>query len=70
MEGLELILAFVNTVDLEEGREELDSAAALGQWLAVHGLVSESSVVRQPLDQLPAQHSCRAQDQNPHGVGA
>ena len=43
MEGLELILAFVNTVDLEEGREELDSAAALGQWLAVHGLVSESS---------------------------
>ena len=43
MEQLELILEFVNTVDFEEDREELDSAAALQRWLAAHGLVSESA---------------------------
>ena len=41
MNGLELILDFVNTVDFEEGRDELDSAASLQRWLAGHGLVSE-----------------------------
>jgi predicted RNA-binding Zn ribbon-like protein len=43
MEELELIREFVNTVDLEEEREDLDSAAALQRWLAAHGLVSESA---------------------------
>jgi len=43
MEQLELILDFVNTVDFEEDREELDSAAALRRWLAAHGLVSEGA---------------------------
>ena len=41
MEELELILDFVNTIDIEEDREELDSAASLQRWLAAHGLVSE-----------------------------
>jgi hypothetical protein len=43
MEQLELILDFVNTVDFEEDREELDSAASLQRWLAAHGLVAENA---------------------------
>jgi predicted RNA-binding Zn ribbon-like protein len=37
---LELVRAFVNSVDLEDGKDELDSPAALGTWLAERGLVA------------------------------
>ena len=37
---LELVRAFVNTVDIEEGEEELHSAGALAAWLAEHGLAT------------------------------
>jgi predicted RNA-binding Zn ribbon-like protein len=35
---LELVRAFVNTLDIEERTEELDSPAALASWLASRGL--------------------------------
>ena len=35
---LAVIEAFVNTVDLEDGDEALSIPAALGDWLAAHGL--------------------------------
>jgi predicted RNA-binding Zn ribbon-like protein len=35
---LALIEAFVNTVDLEDGREDLGTPGALSAWLAAHGL--------------------------------
>jgi predicted RNA-binding Zn ribbon-like protein len=36
---LEHVRAFVNTLDLEQDDEHLDSASALGDWLAEHELV-------------------------------
>jgi predicted RNA-binding Zn ribbon-like protein len=36
--ALELVRLFVNTVDLEDGGDELSSPAALAAWLEVHGL--------------------------------
>jgi predicted RNA-binding Zn ribbon-like protein len=36
---LELPLAFVNTLDVEEARDEFGSAEALRTWLAGHGLL-------------------------------
>jgi len=36
---LELVRAFVNSVDLEERREELDGAAGLGAWLRSRDLL-------------------------------
>jgi predicted RNA-binding Zn ribbon-like protein len=38
---LTLIEAFVNTVDIEDGAEELVSPEALAAWLAAHGLEVE-----------------------------
>ena len=35
---LELVRAFVNTLDIEERTDELDSPAALASWLAARGL--------------------------------
>lgn len=35
---LELVRAFVNTLDIEAGTDELSSPAALAAWLAGHGL--------------------------------
>jgi predicted RNA-binding Zn ribbon-like protein len=37
-EELAVIEAFVNTVDLESGQEDLATPEALGEWLAGHGL--------------------------------
>jgi|SRR5919108_1902548 predicted RNA-binding Zn ribbon-like protein len=37
--NLELVLAFVNTRDLEDNTDELASAAALGAWLRARGLL-------------------------------
>src|SRR5437868_7792744 len=38
--GLRLVQAFVNTNDLEDGRDELDSPQALQAWLDRHGLLT------------------------------
>ncbi len=35
---LETVRAFVNTLDIEEGAEQLSSPAALEDWLVAHGL--------------------------------
>jgi len=40
MESLELVESFVNTADLEEGRDDLRDAPGLVGWLADRGLVS------------------------------
>jgi predicted RNA-binding Zn ribbon-like protein len=36
--ALAIVQAFVNTLDIEQGTEELDSPAALDRWLAAAGL--------------------------------
>lgn len=36
--GLALVIDFVNTRDLDEGTDALDSPRALGHWLTEHGL--------------------------------
>jgi predicted RNA-binding Zn ribbon-like protein len=38
MNSLELIESFVNTAELEEGRDDLREPAGLAHWLAEHGL--------------------------------
>jgi predicted RNA-binding Zn ribbon-like protein len=38
---LELVRAFVNTVDMEQGEERLESAAALAAWLIEHRLAPD-----------------------------
>jgi predicted RNA-binding Zn ribbon-like protein len=42
---LEQIQALVNTVDLESGQEDLDSPAALRQWLVSRGLLDAAAPV-------------------------
>lgn len=42
---LELVRAFVNTVDLEDGAEELSDPPALARWLAARGLLPGGSRV-------------------------
>jgi predicted RNA-binding Zn ribbon-like protein len=37
---LEQVRAFVNTIDIEDGTEQLESPDALARWLAAHGLAS------------------------------
>jgi predicted RNA-binding Zn ribbon-like protein len=39
---LEHVRAFVNTADLEQGTDALESPGALARWLAEHGLASAS----------------------------
>ena len=38
---LAVVRAFVNTLDIDEGMEELGDPAALAAWLAAHGLLDE-----------------------------
>jgi predicted RNA-binding Zn ribbon-like protein len=38
MNSLELVEAFVNTAELEEGRDDLREPSGLAHWLAEHGL--------------------------------
>jgi predicted RNA-binding Zn ribbon-like protein len=38
--ALEQVRAFVNTIDVEQGTEQLDQPAALADWLVEHGLAS------------------------------
>jgi predicted RNA-binding Zn ribbon-like protein len=40
---LEVVRGFVNTLDLEEDREELDTPAAAAAWLAEHGLLQDDA---------------------------
>jgi predicted RNA-binding Zn ribbon-like protein len=40
---IELVRSFVNTVDLDDGTDELDGPAALGAWLASVGLVDKGT---------------------------
>ena len=41
----ELVIDFVNSVDLRPYKEELDSPAALSRWLAGRGLVAPGARV-------------------------
>jgi predicted RNA-binding Zn ribbon-like protein len=43
---LELVRAFVNTRDVEDGSDELESPAALDAWLAAHELLGEGAGAR------------------------
>jgi predicted RNA-binding Zn ribbon-like protein len=47
---LELIRAFVNTNDWDEGIEQLTTAAKLGEWLAEHGLAVDRTLRRPDLE--------------------
>jgi len=40
---LELVRTFVNTLDIEDGIDELADPAALGRWLRAHGLLRGGS---------------------------
>jgi predicted RNA-binding Zn ribbon-like protein len=40
---LELVRTFVNTLDIEDGVDELADPAALGRWLRAHGLLRGGS---------------------------
>ncbi|TNF80532.1 MAG: CGNR zinc finger domain-containing protein [Acidobacteria bacterium] len=42
---LRVLQAFVNTRDIEGGTDELESAAALGAWLAAWGLLPEGTAL-------------------------
>lgn len=52
---LRLLQSFVNTLDAEESREELDSPEALGAWLARQGLMEPDA----PISEIEW-HSARA----------
>jgi predicted RNA-binding Zn ribbon-like protein len=38
--SLESVRAFINTMDIENGTDEISSPPALGAWLAEHGLIA------------------------------
>lgn len=40
----ELVRSFVNTIDVDEGTDELDHPDRLAAWLATHGLVPKGTV--------------------------
>lgn len=42
-DGLDLVLDFVNTADLETGAEALAGPSELGSWLAGHGLLPDDA---------------------------
>src|SRR5687767_12294693 len=44
---LYVVQRFVNSLDLEDGDEQLGSPAALGEWLAEHGLMAPGEPVSQ-----------------------
>ena len=48
---LELVRSFVNTLDVEEGVDELADPAALGSWLREHGLMRGRAATRAELEQ-------------------
>jgi predicted RNA-binding Zn ribbon-like protein len=42
-EQLDLVRKFVNSLDVEESKDELDTTASLAAWLSAHGLAGEDS---------------------------
>src|SRR5260370_35905633 len=40
-----MVQAYVNTVDLQDGPEELSDPSALGRWLVAHGLMQSGQEV-------------------------
>jgi predicted RNA-binding Zn ribbon-like protein len=48
--GLELVRAFVNTLDIEEGAEALDSPPALTGWLVEHTLLPPGDGAARPAE--------------------
>ncbi|HEV2814283.1 MAG TPA: ABATE domain-containing protein [Solirubrobacteraceae bacterium] len=51
---LELIRSFVNTLDVEDGEDELATPEALAEWLAEHGLLDEGAATRGDLKRATA----------------
>jgi predicted RNA-binding Zn ribbon-like protein len=49
---LELVRAFVNTLDIEAGTDELSTPEALAAWLAGHGLTGGGASEREPAGQF------------------
>ncbi|HEX2027786.1 MAG TPA: CGNR zinc finger domain-containing protein [Nitriliruptorales bacterium] len=47
---LGVVEAFVNTVDLESGRDALSDPTQLGRWLAQHGLLLRGERIHEPAD--------------------
>lgn len=43
---LELVRAFVNTLDVESGEDELATPAALAEWLVAHGVLEAKAYAR------------------------
>jgi predicted RNA-binding Zn ribbon-like protein len=56
--NLELVRSFVNTWDAEERTEALESPAALGAWLAEHGLLPPGA----PVDDDDLAHALRLRE--------
>jgi predicted RNA-binding Zn ribbon-like protein len=54
---LQLVIDFVNTLDLEQGREALDTPAALATWLGERGL--SAGPLRARPEQLHRAHALR-----------
>jgi predicted RNA-binding Zn ribbon-like protein len=50
--SLELVRSFVNTLDVEDGVDELADAASLRSWLAAHGLMRGRRVTRADLEKV------------------
>lgn len=42
---LELVRAFLNTIDVEDGSDRLDSPGPAGRWLRDHGLISRGDTI-------------------------
>src|SRR3954453_10921761 len=53
--SLDLVIDFVNTVDLDRGEDELLDAAALSAWLADRGLLAKG-------ERAGAEHLARARE--------
>lgn len=45
LDAADLLLKFLNTVDIEQGTDSLDTASALRSWLAEQGLLSRTARV-------------------------
>jgi predicted RNA-binding Zn ribbon-like protein len=63
---LGLIQAFVNTVDLEDGTEQLKDPNTFGAWLVAHGLM----VARQPATDLDLKHAVAVREAIRGVIGA
>src|SRR3954470_14441201 len=67
---LELVRSFVNTWDVDEGTDAIESPEGLGAWLAENGLLDKGAKVT-PADQRRAagvREALRATLRAPHGA--